>query len=106
MRTKENRFGEYLEVVALLQVGHKTYRVRQRTGSLDKLGSVWRLTRRQMISILKNTRARDWLINGLETFESYRIDYDNERGIFEVWNIALDHFDLKPSKSLVVVLRK
>lgn len=60
---KRTKYGIYYIVKALLNLkGKKRYTVRQSVGDLRKLGNEWKLTRKQMLSILENTEPEDWLI--------------------------------------------
>ena len=144
IKEKENRWGKYYRISRKLFVAGKAYKVSQETKDLNVRHAEWRLTRSQMISILKNTKPEDWLfkslghfdgmidgwaydnedwrpatastiawvIKQLEDFDGYYVDYiagledrygnKLEPNTFDIWNLAIHHFMLKPAKSIVV----
>ncbi len=60
---RRTKFGKYYIVKAILNLkGKKKYTVRQSVGDLRKLRSEWKLTKKQMLSILKNTDPEEWFI--------------------------------------------
>jgi hypothetical protein len=79
---KRNRFGEYVERTALLQVGYKTYSVKQcrhPNSQYDPKGR-WRLTRSQLVNILEATRLGDWFVRWKGHYDGFNDgwEYDNE----------------------------
>jgi len=132
------RFGEKIIRYAMLQVGYKSYRVRQTrySRSANPPLSTWKLTKAQILSILRCTEPSDWWIKShwhydgmvdgtvydqedfhqpksldwlMEDIQRYDFltYYNPETGCFEIFNIALASYDLKPNPSsgLTVTLR-
>jgi hypothetical protein len=134
---KKNRFGEYYIVTKKLLVKGKPYTVSQGRKNLDEDYGEWKLTRSQIVSILRNTSPSDWLfkseghfdgmidgwvydkedwrpvnpglaewiINQIETFDYHiyfttsaedRFGNPQEQGVFEIYDIAIHSFMLKP----------
>ena len=56
---KFNKFGEYYEKRATMKMGKHKYSIRSHSLSGRKW-SEWKLYRKQMISMLRNTDVKDW----------------------------------------------
>jgi len=80
VKVKSNRFGTYYIATRTLWVRGKPYKVKQERTEPNKEKSEWKLTRTQMISILKHTKPEDWLFRSKGHFDGM-VDgwvYDNE----------------------------
>ena len=67
VEVKKDKRGEYFVVRAILKVKTKTgkvkeYTVKQTPKSLTNLKREWKLTKTQLVSMLKNTNPDDWLL--------------------------------------------
>jgi hypothetical protein len=77
---KQNRFGKYYKVNAILQVGALNFKVSNRTLDLSDMDKAWKLKRNQMVKMLKETCPDDWLFRGNWHFDAQTdgIIYDDE----------------------------
>jgi len=72
VKIKENRYGRYAEITALLQVGYKIYRVKQFPPIVNdtyERKTKWKVSISQMKSMIELTKLSDWLIKWLGEFD-------------------------------------
>ena len=137
IKVKQNRFGTFYVATRTLWVKGKPYKIKQERVKPDDEKAEWKLTRRQMISILQHTNPEDWLFRSRGHFDAqtdgWEIDNEDWREVtpelrdwiirqlqqvdyiiyfrpkdrdssgnkiepntFEVFDIAIHSFELKP----------
>jgi hypothetical protein len=77
---KQNKFGKYYKVNAVLQVGGLNFKVNNQTLDLNNISKEWKLKRNQMIKILEMTHPDNWLFRSNWYFDAQTdgIEYNNE----------------------------
>ena len=80
IKVKENRFGIFYIATRILKVKGKAYKVKQSRTEPNDEKAEWKLSRRQMISILEHTEPKDGLFRSVGHFDG-QVDgwvYDRE----------------------------
>ncbi|MBW2673603.1 MAG: hypothetical protein JRD89_09355 [Deltaproteobacteria bacterium] len=129
IRKKRNRWGDYYLVTTTLRVNGKAFRVSQTRADPNKPVHSWRVNRAQMRKILEitmidgteygdrifrpaNAGTIAWIRRFCLDSEGDRIEYITgdqdqygnklEKGVFELWNVATHHYQLKPARDDLV----
>ena len=80
IKVKQNRFGTFYIATRVLKVKGKPYKIKQSRTEPNDEKAEWKLSRRQMISILEHTEPSDWLFRSVGHFDG-QVDgwvYDRE----------------------------
>ena len=70
IKVKENRFGTFYIATRILKVKGKAFKVKQTRIEPSDEKAKWKLSRRQMISILEHTEPEDWLFRSVGHFDA------------------------------------
>ena len=85
IKVKQNRFGTFYVATRILKVKGKPYKVKQTRIEPNDEKAEWKLSRRQMISILRHTRPEDWLFRSVGHFDPQTDSWEYDR---EDWRQA------------------
>ena len=80
LKLKRNRFGIFYVATRILKVKGKPYKIKQTRTEPNDEKAEWKLTRRQMISVLEHTEPEDWLFRSVGHYDG-QVDgwvYDRE----------------------------
>ena len=85
IKVKQNRFGTFYIATRVLKVKGKPYKIKQTRTEPNDEKAEWKLSRRQMISILRHTRPEDWLFRSVGHFDPQTDGWEYDR---EGWREA------------------